>query len=183
MNFFEFIASIISSLAWPVTLVAITYYFREPLLEILKNIKTLKFKDAQIDITKDLEELHLSSPQNLNKAPITENQTKLIDLSPRGAILEAWIEFESLIKEIAVQEGVPVSRVGGMRGNIVEYDSYTIMQQLMMNEKISLENFKRFEKLKRVRNKAVHATDFQITPEGAETFIMLISEIKFDLQN
>jgi len=89
--------------------------------------------------------------------------------------LEAWIEFEESVKNAAKKENIQVERPAGLEGKTFNIDTFTLIESLYLANKISEEDVRRYKKLKSIRNKAVHAHDFEISQENAETFLRLMA--------
>lgn len=182
MDILTFISNISAAVAWPMAVVIIAFILKDPLVELLCNVKKLKFKDVELDFEKESTVLKQIESSVSSQITVEENQLKLAELSPRGAILEAWLELEDTLANAAEKEGMQRTRPGGVSGKPVPIDSLAFVQRLSASGKLSQTSNERFLKLRKIRNKAVHVTDNVISQEDAEVFIRLVAEIKFDIK-
>lgn len=183
MDILTFISNLVSALAWPISVLVIVLVFKLPLIELLRNLKRFKFKDAELDFEEAAAELKGIEAKEGKQIPLAENKLKLAELSPRGAILESWLELEEEIVITAEAQGIGKSRPGGMSGKPVPVDSWTLAQLLAVSGKLSSSSLERLQKLRQIRNKAVHVTDDVIRQEDAESFARLVSELKMEIKN
>ena len=56
MQLLDFAAKIVASLAWPVTLLAIIFFLRKPIKNLLPFLERLKYKDFELSFRRQLEE-------------------------------------------------------------------------------------------------------------------------------
>lgn len=180
MDKLTFISNIVSSMAWPIAVVIIIFILKAPIVELLRNIKRFRFKDAELDFERKLTELKEEEPRSNKQIDLTESQLKLAKLSPRGAILEAWLELEETLACAAEEEGVAKTRPGGVSGKPVPLDSSTFAKLLTESGRLSASSYDRFQKLRKIRNRAVHLTDDVINQKDAEAFIRFVVEIKLE---
>lgn len=182
MDILTFISNLITALAWPIAVVIIVLILKDPLVGLLRNIKRFKFKDAELDFKEAATELQQIDHANIKQITLDKNQLELAKLSPRGAILESWLELEDILSSTAGKQGIPSTRPGGLHGKQVPLDSLSFAQMLSASGKISASSYDLFQKLRQIRNKAVHVTDNVINQEDAETFIRLVTELKQELK-
>lgn len=55
MDWLQFVSSVIGALAWPAAVITIIAQLRAPLGKLVPLIRTLKYKDLQIDVGQELE--------------------------------------------------------------------------------------------------------------------------------
>jgi len=183
MDMLTFISNIVSALAWPIAVIVIVLVLKTPLVGILKNLKRLKFKDAELDFEEAVIELKGIEAQEGKQTPLAESKLKLAELSPRGSILESWLELEDALASAAEAQGIGKTRPGGISGQPVPVDSLVFAQMLAISGKLSTNSLERFQKLRQIRNKAVHVTDDVIRQEDAESFARLVGELKMEVRN
>lgn len=160
MDWRQFIASVIGSLAWPFTLIVGLYFLKDHLGSIFPFIERVKYKDLEVEFRKSLQELANQSQLAFPPPEIDEQVTTpknrlytLAEISPRAAILEAWLQVESAAAE-AIQTREPslgkkLSAVAPLR--LAEYlDRYRIINPAQA---------KIFTRLRDLRNKAVHMNE------------------------
>jgi hypothetical protein len=180
MDRLTFISNIVSAMAWPIAAVFIIFILKAPIVDLLRNIKRFRYKDAELDFKSAITELKEEEPRSGKQIALAENQLKLVKLSPRGAILEAWLELEETLACAAEKEGVARTRAGGVSGKPVPLDPSTFAKLLTESSRLSASSYDRFQKLREIRNKAVHLTDDVINQNDAEAFIRFVAEIKLE---
>ena len=183
MDTLTFISKIVDALAWPGATIIIIFLLKQPFAKILLRISHLKYKDLEFDFGKALTEIDDSSSLGNDQLPISATQLKLAELSPRGAILESWLELEEVLIGTAKAKGIPVLRPGGIHGKMFPLSTPELARSLATSRVISTVSYERLESLRNIRNKAVHATDESLEQKDAEAFIRLVAEIKLELSN
>ncbi len=105
MNWKEFIAAIVDSLAWPAVVVIAFFLFRERLGALVAKLARLKYKDLELDFDKLKEQAKQigdapsdsSLPSDPAFASLEEQILNTIDTAPSGSILLAWSAVEAAI--------------------------------------------------------------------------------------
>lgn len=189
MDILSFIANVISSLAWPSVLILCVVLLRKPIAGLIPLMRSLKFKDFEIDFSRRLEELEAeadeaelqSIPPPTTEAPeepkretdYWETIEGLSEVSPRAAISEAWRRVEWAIDDYFRRLGMegPRSYQGMLRA--------LRAQERPIPPAITL----LFQELRVLRNRAVHARDFDIDPRRAIEFAQLADRIVASLES
>jgi hypothetical protein len=171
LDWLQFAASVIGSLAWPATVVGIALLIHKPLIAMLPGLKSLRYKEFQIEF--DAQLMHVgeqveqvtrtTEPEVLRS--VGSIKRRLLEMepdmlreegpvfqvpktdSPRAGIAEAWASVEYNLRELArgagINSGPPVS-------------SSEITQALQSKEKIDTSTAAIIAALLELRNKAVH---------------------------
>jgi hypothetical protein len=112
-----FISQIISSLAWPITLLTCVLLLKRHLLALLPLVRTAKYSDVEIRFGQEVAELKrtttiadLPSQQGSPKQNQWESLSRLAEVRPRTAIRSAWSQVESSIRELA-KKRIPKSQM------------------------------------------------------------------------
>src|SRR5439155_7615824 len=117
MDWLTFVASITKSLAWPLVVAWIVFLLRRPLRGVLRSLIRLRYKDLEIDFGRDLEALErevetarLPAPTEARdraalRAPADQLEA-IAEVSPRAAVLEAWLLVEHEVFRAAERLGV-----------------------------------------------------------------------------
>ena len=110
MNCYELIASLIDSLAWPVTVFAVAYMFRESLLDLLKKLEKVNIGKDGIELKLQKGEALIPSLAKVQPVATPEKEKekfdKLVDLMPQSAILAKYAEVEASLQDLARKVGV-----------------------------------------------------------------------------
>ena len=188
MDILSFIANVISSLAWPSVLILCVVLLRKPIAGLIPLMRSLKFKDFEIDFGPRLEELEAkadeaklpSIPPPTTEAPeepkretdYWETIEGLSEVSPRAAISEAWRRVEWAIDDYFRRLGMEGPR------------SYQgMLRALRAQERPIPPAMTLFQELRVLRNRAVHARDFDIDPRHAIEFAQLADRIVASLES
>lgn len=165
MESFEFWASIIDSLAWPGTVILCVLILKVPTGKLLERVSKLKYGEMEAEFQERLGNLgSLEHSEEVKvKSDITEPAVFLEDLaetSPRAAVLEAWLNVQRATNAFCIAKGFP------------QNTSHQGLFRLARERDLDIEGFQTaYQELKLLRNKAVHATDFDITPSAARMFV------------
>jgi len=151
MDWLQFFASVIGSLAWPLAVIGLGYLLREPLAKLIPLIRTLKYKDWQIDVGQELEAAREKVAESGEAASdVAEEPTpavvQLAQIDPRAAALSAWAHVELGLKDLglkhgAYEVGVPLQ---------------ILIKRLHSVRAIDNKTFDVLRNLSRIRNEAVH---------------------------
>lgn len=161
-----YIANIIDSLAWPITILLLGYLFKKEFNLLIGRVSTLKYKDLQADFKNTLNEVENEAKKfsytkdNKTIMPDYKNEryTRLMSLaevSPRGAILEAWIEIETELFKLCKRANFKSDHK----------NSFLLIKDMVSNNILPDNILPLFNGLKNMRNKAVHLPDFFLDDE------------------
>lgn len=180
MDILTFTAEAIKALSWPIAVVLVALMIRKPVIELLPSLRRLKYKEIELDFSKELEQLKAdakgSEPMiNQESVPSAQNAPynrllNIASISPSAAILETWSELESA--SVAVASSFWTQPTGNVFKNYSQIGEY-LLQCKVINEK-QLVNF---NKLRTLRNKAAHAVDLKLSEEEARIYIELATSL------
>src|SRR4030042_6558797 len=106
MDLVTFISEIVNALAWPATVVVLLIGLRGHIGHLLPRLKKVKHKDTEVEFTEALSLVKGEAERRLPTPPketgiciptslrVDHHLMQLVDVSPRSAILEAWIQVE-----------------------------------------------------------------------------------------
>ena len=186
MDLLTFVATIIGSLAWPVSLLIVILVLRKPLAELLPGIRKLKYKDLEVDFGKELERIEAvmdtiedetkprrELPAEVQPEPLpkTRNELlgKLAELSPNAAILESWRNVERTLDFYFKCRGIerPLS-------------NQTITGHLDYDPNFPPQLVSAYQELRLLRNRAAHDRE-NLLPEHAREFASLADRLTYAL--
>ena len=178
MNWLQFIAAVVDSVVWPIVVIAVFLLLKNQLPILFPFVERLKYKGLEVEFRESVQQLSEQSHSAL-PALVFDEQTDeprnrlyaLAEVSPRSAILEAWLEVEAAaakslqIKEPSLAPKVRMAaplRIGNMltRHGILNED------QLLV-----------FHRLRDLRNKAVHITDATFRLNEVSEYIGLAASL------
>ncbi len=179
LDLLTFFSTIIQSLAWPIVAIIIILLLKKQIQDLIPGLRHLKYKEfeatfggkiaeveqrlekafPEIDMGKDKSDLELSEIERLHR---------LINISPRATILEAWIILENALRSIAVSKDIK-------EGNRIPI--MHLNKKLLNKNIVSEEVFSIIEVLRRLRNEAAHTKNFNLNTELLEDYIDAIWRI------
>lgn len=187
MDWLTFLTSLIESLAWPVAIVIVILTMRGPIARLLPELRELQYKDLRVEFGKKLEEIeaHAERAQlpERSEEPVLlsgedypktfpEYVARIAEISPRAAIAEAWRFVEVVLNEIAEQHNLPppnslpaIEHFLRRHGHVPEATTQLLRE------------------LRQLRNRAVHAGDFELTSEQAREYGELAVRLTSALQS
>ena len=163
-------------LVWPVVVIILAFLFKREVSRVFKRLAHIKYKDLEATFTEGLREaerLSKTMPISLHKKPLLEASPqvengerleRLLDISPRAAIMEAWIDIESAITSAAEHFGIQGEIPRG-RHQVIQYLS---QEGIFKNEVVETYN-----RLRSLRNEAAHAPDLTLSPTEATRYVDL----------
>jgi len=174
MQLLEFFASVIESLAWPLVTGYCVYILRIPLGKLLERVSKLKYGELEAEFQERLSRIEpITNDTALIKQEEHSSKVALEDLpeiSPRAAVLEAWIIVERAASEFCMAHGLPLTL------------SYQGLFQLAKKNDLDIDAFQTaFQELRILRNKAVHASDTDITSATAKQYVKTANLVAAEL--
>jgi len=162
-NFIKFIDII----AWPGTTLTLAWFFRTELRAVLARISSLKYKDWEARFDKGLSQVEREigpvKEEGIESEETFDRLERLTEISPRAAILEAWIELEQALFHLA--EAYQINGRSPLR----------IIEGLYNKGVVTKELASAFHEMRQLRNEAAHVPDFVVEEKKARRFIGLSS--------
>lgn len=173
MDTFTFISKLAEYLAWPIATCALVFMLKADIGKALSNIRKLKHKDTEIDFGKELKNTKSVAAQSdgLPKADeISDGDHELALLSPRGAVIESWLNVEKALQEFAFRHGIETDPKKPFRvQNIIMHNlDYNVLGKGTITI---------LESLRRLRNEAVHLQDSNISFDSAKEYESLSKRV------
>lgn len=183
MDALTFIADVIGSLAWPVTVIIIFMILRRPLMSLFPLVQRLRFQGIELDFSRQVQalalEVHHQLPQPSQspdrRQAMRSHWVELAQLSPRAVVLEAWLQVE--------KAAVQASQRRGLNLRSAEVRSPLILGEALEQAGV-LEGSTAgiYHQLRNLRNAAAHASDFAFTPDSAIEYADLAARLTEFLQ-
>lgn len=170
MDWKQFFAAIVGSLAWPTSIVVTVILLKAPIAKLLPKIRSFKYGDLHIDLEQQLAEVKAEVTASEPEAPLSEpslippSALELAAISPRSAVLMEWLKVERQIAEIASQYDVKPANIHGRGRPMI---ASAVMRELLERGVINELTFNTFRKLNRIRNEAAHMTSKEIEYDEA----------------
>ena len=174
MDFWSFVASVISALAWPIAAVVIAFAFRSEIRVLVPLLRKLKAGPIEAEFERDVKELQQDAGAVVGIEPPGELQGReqmlreLARVNPKSAILEAWLGVELAVRRAALQ------RIGGSPPPDVT-SPLRAMRELVQHEVVTGFDAALFQDLRGLRNQAAHIQEFNPSYESAVEYVKMAS--------
>lgn len=185
MDWRTLLVDLAKSLAWPATVLVLMATFRKPLVDLLRNLSGLRYKDLELRFRRGLREsealadrarlpgLGPEIPPRPSHAYSGPSELKFPDeirllayRSPRSAVIEAWLLLEDAAKDRLRAESGEVPSVPGRLLRSIEE------RGLLGDDALKL-----FHKLRELRNEVVHDSKLWLSPEYADEFVLIAERL------
>jgi hypothetical protein len=178
MGWIEAVAELLAAVAWPAAAVAIVLLLRSPITERIRQLRSLKWREAEAHFNEATEALGRRVEQELAvDAPGPDQDARadtvalrsawdLVDLHPRGAVLEAWLGVEAELFRALDRASIDIRRpASGARA------AWELTSAGLLGENLAA----LVRQLQGLRNEAVHTTDFELSSDAATTYVATAS--------
>ena len=173
MNWMEFIAAIVNALAWPAVLIVAIVLLRKPLVRLIPLLRHLKYGGLELEFAKGVQGARKAAEATLAplaapaaRVPEVDSLLQLAAESPRLAVVEAWRLVESSAHRACAAWGVPVERGRPFAG--LELTYALRLEGVLDDATLSMMN-----RLRSLRNQAVHAGEFFVDEASAREYVQL----------
>jgi hypothetical protein len=170
------------ALGWPSAALVIVLVFRRPLLELLTLVRKVKYKDVEVELAKKeiSEARELTTSKEGEKYDVLsfmelEHFKQLADISPRAAITEAWSRLEDSVYQAAKTAGIEARRPSG-----VSFSS--VLAALKTSGTIDATSIRLIEKMRAIRNKAVHIQTEGLSASDAIDYVLAMKHAESALK-
>lgn len=182
MDWLEFFASVIGALAWPATLVIGFFLIKRHLIDLSPFIDRLKYKDFELQFRESVHELAIRSRAALPdrrerlSQPSKDRLYSLAEISPRSAILEAWLEIEAAaIDALERKEPDLALQAKGMAP--LRLGELLVKRQILSNDQLEI-----FHRLRELRNAAVHIREQSFQLDEVVEYIQLSTVLATEIR-
>ena len=174
MTWLEFIASLVSSLAWPAIIVFAVSLFKKPLSALIGRIRSIeRGEDGNVKFS--FEEILAEIPISKDDIVIDENSNikRLAAVSPKAAVLEAWIEIEKAAKEKMASLPIEGKDRQWLKRDPISFFTYKNIFPPSVESDL--------QRLRFLRNQIVHANDQAISEDDALRYVEVAEAIKKEI--
>lgn len=173
----ELLVNFLVGIAWPVTVVWIAYLFKGELRSLLHRMSQLKYKDVEAKFEIGLAEAEAKIlsiehavpqlPQRLEITSKFESLRRIADVSPRAAIMEAWVLVEDAAGRSGFVQGAAISRV----------NPHLFVEELVRLGKLPKGSDFVLDQMRKLRNQAAHLPDFSLNQDEADRYLQLAARM------
>ena len=183
MDWLQFIASLISSLAWPSVLVTALLIFRRHLLALAPYLREVEAAGVKLKFEQGLEQVKsdadaspslpvapapaLGGPLGLGQPADQSVPLMLAVHAPRALVLESWASVEHALRAAVGDTGSPAKSRPPNR----------ILDELRSTGRVTPEIAKIVDDLRRLRNEAAHLPTFAIETDKALEYYRLARRV------
>jgi hypothetical protein len=119
----EFIAALVSSLAWPLAIVVVVLLLRHQIRNLIPLLRRVRYGEFEAEFSEEVEETAEVIEQRVEETPVkelpseveerlrrlTDRMRKRARVSPDRAVIDAWSLVASEIQEAAIRNDVDLS--------------------------------------------------------------------------
>ncbi len=177
MSTLSFVASLVHSLAWPTSVVAVVVVLRQPIGAALHRLSKARVGPVEAEFDQELAEVR----KELTAAPeatalaarpgdvvetlsLPEELSRLAEISPRAAVLEGFTRIEARLHEMLREAGVEVS---------ARSSGPALARLARKHSLISEESLNAIEGLAVMRNLSAHSPGEEISTLRAREYVVL----------
>jgi hypothetical protein len=164
MDWLQFTASVVGSLAWPIAVVIVGVMFREQFESLLRKVKHAKGAGIELDFSEDVRKLAVEAVEvkadlpKFSEEDLTKPGFRRVDQfdRPNALILTAWAQVESTLLDFIAARGVyiPPNDTDNVNTWISAIDTERVLPAgivVMVRELLDL------------RNRVAHTPDYEPT--------------------
>jgi len=176
------VVKLVEILVWPVTVVVLICLFRRDLSGLLTRLASLKYKDVEAIFRDELPQAEAQAEYvrigETQAEPVALPQTiyeqllRVADISPRAAIAEAWRYVEAAAVKAAQTAGLELPRALPVNHLVRQL----VREGIFADNAVAL-----FNRLRRLRNEAVHSSNFALDQDAAQRYIDLALRLEQEL--
>jgi hypothetical protein len=173
----ELLVNLLIGIAWPVAAVWIAYLFKGELRSLLHRMSQFKYKDLEAKFESGLAEaeakvtaIEKSSPSFLPRPEISsklEQLRRIADVSPRAAIMEAWVLVEDAAGKSGFVQGATIPHV----------NPHLFVEELVRLGKLPTGSNSLLDQMRKLRNQASHLPDFSLNQDEADRYLQLAARM------
>ena len=191
MDWLQFLASLVGSFAWPVTIFALVIVLREPVIKALLTLSKIKYKDFELTFSHDMEQIReqakvidvelippKSFPLNDEKVKnILDGAERLAYEYPEAAIAMGWQAVEHELAVATVKRSITQEYP---RRNSAKKNADLLLRDEAIDERTN----DLLNSMSNLRNKVVHSrhSSEKVTTDEAVEFISLSRSMVVRLQ-
>ena len=178
MTWLAFIVEMTKAVAWPVAVVIILAIWRKTLPNLVERLRSLKygsfeaaFNEQSVQVAENIS--GASQPLSVSASTITDDKLlQLAQQSPRAAIIEAWLQIERRLHELAAKAGLEAKPRPGAVG---------LLRSLRAANVIGADTERALLGLTHMRNLAAHAPGEELSAQKAVDFVTLAGALLWTL--
>jgi len=180
MNWMEFVSSLVGSVIWPVTILVAVLLLRPPLDNLLPFIEKLRYKDFELFFSRRVEEIRAEVSDEFPDPTGDSTQSEKADrvaqlamLSPRAAVIHAWLEVEAAVRSAARRLGY--DKKSGRVDRVIDW--------LKRVGRLDRGMASLLDDLRQLRNQAAHVPETVLSEAAAIEYAKLATRVSEFLED
>jgi hypothetical protein len=177
-----FISQMVSSLAWPTTILICVALLRRHLMAIVPLVRTVKYSDLEIRFGQEVAEMkkaadiaELPKEQVASQNDQWQTLIRLAEVRPRSAIRASWRQVEDTIDRLATEKGVQVADAAQSMPMVVG--------AILLNQGfVSTSQYELMQKLRLLFHQAERSEPDSLTPQNATEYVELALRLIASIQ-
>jgi hypothetical protein len=183
MSFLQFVASLVSSLAWPVAVLVIVLIFRAQIRHLASRpLRRFRAGPVEMEFDRLLSEVEVAVERPAVSAlggegrsnPVIEELEPLVTASPVAAVMDAHAAVERELRDL-VLKAVPDADVSRMAIG-------QLLRLALEHGVITPETAKAVEGITVMRNLTAHGRANEVTGERARDYLALVDAVLYALR-
>lgn len=171
MPLLDSLARLLDAVAWPAAVFLIAWVLRDPLSELIRGLRRLRYKDFGAEFGRKVQELEFKADEaDLPRGVEEAGPERLAAISPRAAVTEAWRQVEVALRQFAQERGLRDRQ-----------STWRIAQELTDQGVLSPSTMGLLDDMKTLRNEAVHAQELDLSPADALEYADLAQRVKYSV--
>jgi Domain of unknown function (DUF4145) len=175
-----FIASLVSSLAWPAVVAFTVFLLRRPLRQVILGLRRFKYRDLEAEFEGRVQEADAAArraelpPSPVRTMALSTRLAPQISTEPRAAVVAAWLILEREVELLARAAGVDLA------GRI--WTTPALVKELAQRGVIDARLVEVLNDLRRARNAAAHEEPFTPDRDDVVEYVKLAGRVGDALQ-
>ncbi|MDD5291973.1 MAG: DUF4145 domain-containing protein [Candidatus Omnitrophica bacterium] len=148
---------IIKLIIWPVVVIIGMLIFKKPLLGIIAQIESIRYRNLEIKFREGLKKVEKTIKDK--EGPELKATSPYMNLAkdhPISAVMNSWRDLEFAINEKVKSSGLPEMK-----------NATKAINELFKNDLLDLEVKKALDELRNLRNQATHTPGFTLSYDDA----------------
>lgn len=180
MDALTFISILVQSLAWPFTILILLIVYRRQILSLIPALRAFRYGGFELEfssvinrLANQADEAGLPQAAAVSRGASVQSVQdlgrlyELNVLSPRAAILEAWLLIEQELRSRAESADLPFK----------SGHAKLVLDELLNRNRLSGKLYSIIEQLRSLRNEAASQAHFEVSPAVSEGYIELASRV------
>jgi hypothetical protein len=176
----ENFVKLLTGIAWPLAIVWVALLFKTQLRHLIDRISQVKYGGVEANFHATLKVAEATSLRIEKDAPATALPTppeiatrldqlrRIATVSPRAAIMEAWLLIEEAAGQSGYIQGASIPRV----------NVFLFVEALIREYKLPAESGELVTQMRELRNRAAHViSDFELSQSEADRYLELAAKV------